>query len=672
MLVLLILFLVQLQISNAALRGNKNSTHHSCIHDSIDWPKLESNTHPQKYTIKDVTSQSSADHRAANQRRLNSTADPTTPIQGRKPMRIHVHYSFSWCDEISKVIEEIIIPPALKLFQESLLVTPVQGNWILNTPASQMIPHTPLPEWDLQSGGTGIPDTDYLLVVQSLQESRCGDGLQGTAAYAGPVAFDQYARPIMGVVNFCPAFIEQGRSQYEDMKSSNTEPEKEALLWMQTYGKHLGTAAHELGHAFGMAGTTWNSMRNFDGVTPRTMPDPEKEVMKCNPSITDCGSFGFVQPPISKDVKCADGSAASEKDSRVPADDVLWRGPLPDVDRRSSTGPIAFKIVTPTVQAAIRHQFGCDEVNGMQLEADDTGTRECIAAAHVEDQDMQDDFMCSSGGAGLITTETLALFHDMGFYTVDFSKAEPRDFRFNVGCEALKRKPTSQEITDSRTAADARSGLRSLSKAITAAKTEETKSFLKNISMTRRAFIPPGMLGDNDPKNQWNRRNTDWQTTGGTKSSVCDTFDPSRNWLFMLSVIIIAIVVGLPIIVLLYFKLFYKCKNRYWCLICDTKVIPAILKRCRWKKCCRKCLTKRCRCNEKKKRKCMIAPKNKKKESAWSSSKFSNDKKPKVKTKQQPKRKNETNKKNKSELAQIRKKYGAGSPEYNKAVKNIR
>ena len=67
----------------------------------------------------------------------------------------------------------------------------------------------------------------------------------------------------------------------------------------------------------------------------------------------------------------------------------------------------------------------------------------------------------------------------------------------------------------------------------------------------------------------------------------------------------------------------------------------------------------------------MIAPKNKKKESAWSSSTFSNDKKPKVKTKQQPKKKNETNKKNKSELAQIRKKYGAGSPEYNKAVKNI-
>ena len=189
MLVLLILFLVQLQISNAALRGNKNSTHHLCIHDSIDWPKLESNMHPQKYTIKDVTSQSSADHRAANQRRLNSTADPTTPIQGRKPMRIHVHYAFSWCDEISKLVQEIIMPPALKLFQETLLVTPVVGNWVLTSPPAKMFPYTNLPEWDQQSGGKGIPDTDYLLVVQSLQESRCGNGIEGVAGYAGPVAF---------------------------------------------------------------------------------------------------------------------------------------------------------------------------------------------------------------------------------------------------------------------------------------------------------------------------------------------------------------------------------------------------------------------------------------------------------------------------------------------------
>ena len=410
-----------------------------------------------------------------------------------------------------------------------------------------------------------------------------------------------------------------------------------------------------------MMTTTWNSMRNFDGVTPRTLPDPEQPSLyqrkgddrKCSSTSTDC-NYGILQPPISKNVKCADGSAASEEDSRVPADDVMWRGPLPDVDRR--TDSIAFKMVTPTVQAAARHQFGCNEVNGMQMEA---GQGACVAISHVEHQDMADDFMCSTGGAGLITTETLALFHDMGHYTVDFSKAQPRDFRYKVGCEALRKKPTEEELRISRKEADGYV-LASIS-----------EHWFQKLNMTRRAFIPPGMLGDNDPKNQWNRRDTDWQTTGGTRSSVCDAFDPFRSKPFMLSVIIIAIVLGLPIIVLLYFKLFYKCKNRYWCLICDTKVIPSILKRCRWKKCCRKCLTKRCRCNEKKKRKCMIAPKNKNKESAWSSSKFSNDKKPKVKTKQQPKKKNETNKKNKSELAQIRKKYGAGSPEYNSAVKNI-
>ena len=192
MFILLILLFVQLQISNAALRG-KSKPIHRCIHDTIDWPKFDSTTtHPQKYTIKDVTTKSAADHRAANQRRLNSTADPTTPIQGRKPMRIHVHYAFSWCDEISKLVQEIIMPPALKLFQETLLVTPVIGNWVLTSPPAKMFPYTNLPEWDQQSGGKGIPDTDYLLVVQSLQESRCGNGIEGVAGYAGPVAFVRF------------------------------------------------------------------------------------------------------------------------------------------------------------------------------------------------------------------------------------------------------------------------------------------------------------------------------------------------------------------------------------------------------------------------------------------------------------------------------------------------
>ena len=68
----------------------------------------------------------------ARRRQLDETTAATAAATGRKPMRIHVHYDWEWCGALETLIEEQLMAPALKLFQESLHVTPVEGNFLLN------------------------------------------------------------------------------------------------------------------------------------------------------------------------------------------------------------------------------------------------------------------------------------------------------------------------------------------------------------------------------------------------------------------------------------------------------------------------------------------------------------------------------------------------------------
>ena len=85
--------------------------------------------------------------------------------------------------------------PALKLFQESLHVTPVEGNYLLKKAIEVNAVVTPS-AWSKADGGQGLPNTDYAFIVRVDQTSLCISG--GMAAYAGPCAFDQHGRPVLG------------------------------------------------------------------------------------------------------------------------------------------------------------------------------------------------------------------------------------------------------------------------------------------------------------------------------------------------------------------------------------------------------------------------------------------------------------------------------------------
>ena len=228
-----------------------------------------------------------------------------------------------------------------------------------------------LPSWDKQSGGAGLPETDFVFMVRADEEARCSVA----AAWAGPILFDQFQRPILGMINFCPSIIGSLAATYATYQGwGASDPSwSDERAWQMSYGGSIITAAHEIAHALGVNSGTFTQMRNFDGKTPRTAESRPELKSK------SAGDFGTkVLPASVEGVKCADGRTANEQESRIPSEEVMWRGELPDTERRSPTAPISFKIVTPTVQAAIRDQFGCDTVNGVQLEADDSGARSCI------------------------------------------------------------------------------------------------------------------------------------------------------------------------------------------------------------------------------------------------------------------------------------------------------
>ena len=291
-------------------------------------------------------------------------------------------------------------------------------------------------------------------------------------------------------------------------------------------------------------------------------------------------------------------------------------------------------------------------------------------ASHWENDDMYGDFMMTGGYTTGISTETLALFHDMGWYTVDFSKAHPRYFRYKAGCDALKKKPSEAEL------------LHQDNKFI-----ERAENISKGVyTYVRRAFIPPGMMGDNHPSNQWDLRDTSWQKFGGSRSSICDEGGLSRGLVVVL-ISVPSVMVALAVIVFLWEK-YIDTYGRCWCLVCERQVAPCLVNRiclCKSKRaCCSKCLGRRCHCNMgHDSTKTKVAPKQqqKKRKGASSSKKMpasssslSSSSNGKKKKKQQNKKMNKNPIKNKlemkNELAQIRNKYGAGSSEYMAAVNN--
>ena len=175
---------------------------------------------------------------------------------------------------------------------------------------------------------------------------------------------DQYDRPILGHANFCPGMLD-------------TDP--------AAFQGELSTAVHELVHALGFSSGSWPLFRNADG-TPATARE----------------SDGL---PATESVTCVDGSTRQE----------TAVSPSTLVVETSARGTVVNKLVTPRAVAVARDIFGCDTLDGVELENQPTSVGSC-RGSHLEQRIFMTDFMASTSGKySVYSPLAFAVLEDSGW-----------------------------------------------------------------------------------------------------------------------------------------------------------------------------------------------------------------------------------------------------------------
>ncbi|RNC33908.1 surface protease GP63, partial [Trypanosoma cruzi] len=114
------------------------------------------------------------------------------------------------------------------------------------------------------------------------------------------------------------------------------------------------------------------------------------------------------------------------------------------ISEHSVRGMKRWMVVGNHVKAKTRAHFGCDSLEGMELEDEDGASSRKIP--HWKGRHARDELMAPTVGAGYYTALTMAVFADMGYYRVNWSMAEPMSWGHRTGCDFLEKK--CGEITD--------------------------------------------------------------------------------------------------------------------------------------------------------------------------------------------------------------------------------
>ncbi|XUY37367.1 leishmanolysin [Leishmania panamensis] len=101
-------------------------------------------------------------------------------------------------------------------------------------------------------------------------------------------------------------------------------------------------------------------------------------------------------------------------------------------------------INSPTVVAKAREQYGCASLSFLELE--DTGGAS-TAGSHLKGRNAKDELMAPAVTAGYYSALTMAVLQDLGFYQVDFTKAEVMPWAEYSSCDFITKKCMERNIT---------------------------------------------------------------------------------------------------------------------------------------------------------------------------------------------------------------------------------
>lgn len=131
--------------------------------------------------------------------------------------------------------------------------------------------------------------------------------------------------------------------------------------------------------------------------------------------------------PQEKDVTCITGE---RKRIRVPDETTL--------QERYIRGVRYFEVTLPTVRQVARNQFNCQRLPGAALE--NQPTNEDCFGSHFEERFFFTEALSavSHGVPEILSSLTLGLLHDSGWYMPDFSVANVSPFGHGAGCEFVE------------------------------------------------------------------------------------------------------------------------------------------------------------------------------------------------------------------------------------------
>jgi len=230
-----------------------------------------------------------------------------------------------------------------------------------------------------------VTGKDFILFVSSIQTAHCNEA--NIVAYASYCQQEHALnRPVAGFANLCPGKLE-------------TDP--------QSFESLLSTVKHEIYHALGFSVGLFAFYRDQDGkpLTKRLKNDlPEYN--------TDTNLYQWSDRVLKTIVR---------SDWAVSGGLVKHEVQL---------------IVTPTVKKEVKRHFGCEDLEGGELE---NQGGEGTALTHWEKRLFENEAMTGTYTQHPVFSRiTLALMEDTGWYKANYHMAEDLDWGKNLGCLFVK------------------------------------------------------------------------------------------------------------------------------------------------------------------------------------------------------------------------------------------
>eukprot|EP00397_Hematodinium_sp_SG-2012_P006584 GEMP01006618.1.p1 GENE.GEMP01006618.1~~GEMP01006618.1.p1 ORF type:complete len:630 (+),score=104.03 GEMP01006618.1:321-2210(+) len=284
-----------------------------------------------------------------------------------------------------------------------------------------------------------------LVIVFHLHECH---GEEETLASASPLHRDQCGRPTVGQVKICKKSIQELFTKPEYNQHTMAQRKKYAILIL----------VHEVSHILAFSSDSFQHFRKPNGgaMVPRGPSGALDQIqLTCKKTddvaYVDLAKHNIVKlaPYYGHDVgqcKCAGLSARS-----TPAQ--IQECFKPFIDENAAPSCV-FVLATPKVKAAAREYFGCDSLEGMPLE--NKPTSDCrIFGSHWENHLIRGEAMTPFINLGQqgksISTMTLALMEDSGWYTADYSFATSLvhgvHYGYKAGCKFFTQKCSEDHPT---------------------------------------------------------------------------------------------------------------------------------------------------------------------------------------------------------------------------------